>query len=78
MLIVSDDMKADMDVNEKLKPIVAELFMTGKKLNILLVFISKSHFTMPKTIRLNATHYFIMKISVFYTHASDLDQGVVL
>ena len=44
-------MIADMDVNEKLKPIVAELFMRGRKLNISLAFISKSYFTVPETIR---------------------------
>ena len=51
VLIMSDDMIADMDVNEKLKPIVAELFMRGRKLNISLAFISKSYFTVPETIR---------------------------
>ena len=62
MLIVFDDMIADMESNKKLSPIVTELFLRGRKLNILLVFISQSYFKVPKTIRLNATHYFIMKI----------------
>ena len=42
--------------------IVTELFWRGRKLNMSLVFLSQSYFKMPKTIRLNATHYFIMKI----------------
>ena len=61
MLIVFDDMIADMECNRKLNPIVTELFLRGRKLNISLVFISQSYFKVPKTIRLNATHYFIIK-----------------
>ena len=61
-LIVFDDMVADMKSNKKLSPIVTELFLRGRKLNISLLFISHSYFKVPKTIRLNATHYFIMKI----------------
>ena len=38
------------------------MFLRGRKLTISLVFISQSYFKVPKTIRLNATHYFIMKI----------------
>ena len=55
-------MIADMESNKKLSPKVTELFLRGRKLNISLVFISQSYFKVPKTIRLNATHYFIMKI----------------
>ena len=62
MLIVFDDLIADMESNKKLSPIVTELFLRGKKLNISFIFISQSYLKVPKTIRLNATHYFIMKI----------------
>ena len=62
MLILPDDIIADMECNNKLRPIITELFLRGRKLNISLVFISQSYFKVPKTIRLNATHYFIMKI----------------
>ena len=62
MLIVFDDMIADMESNKKLSPIVTELFLRGTKLNILLVFISQSYFKLPKTVRLHATYYFIMRI----------------
>ena len=41
---------------------IGELFLRGRKLNIPLVFISQSCFKLPKLIRLNAAHYFIMKI----------------
>ena len=62
VLIVFDDMIADTEANKKLNPIVNELFLRGRKLNILLVFIPQSYFKMPKTIILNATHYFIIKL----------------
>ena len=48
--------------NKKLNPIVTDLFITGTKLNISLVFITQSYFAVLKNIRLNYTHYFIMKI----------------
>ena len=48
-----DDMIADMESNSKLSPIVTELFLRGRKLNNLLVFISQSYFEVSKTIRLN-------------------------
>ena len=57
-----DDIIADMESSKKLSPIVTELFLRGRKLNISLIFISQSYFKVPKTIRLNATHYSIMKI----------------
>ena len=61
ILIVFDDMTADMLSNQKLNPIVTELFIGGRKLNISLVFITQSFFAVPKNIRLNSTYYF-MKI----------------
>ena len=48
--------------NKKLNPIVTELFIRGRKLNISIVFITQSYFSVPKNIRLNSTHYLIMKI----------------
>ena len=61
-------------------PIVTELFIIGRKRNISLVFISQSYFKVPKTVRINATHYFIMKISnnrelkqIASTHSSDTE-----
>ena len=48
--------------NKKLNPVVTELFSKGKKLNISLTFITQSYFAVPKDIKINSTHYFIMKI----------------
>ena len=80
VLIVFDDMIADMIYNNKLNPIVAELFIGGRKLNISIVFITQSYFKVPKDVRLNSTHFFIMKISnkrelqqIALNHSSDVD-----
>ena len=57
-----DDRVPGMEANKNLSPIFTELFLRGRKLNISLVFISRSYFKVPKNIRLYATHYFVMKI----------------
>ena len=62
ILIDFDDMITDMINNKKLNSIVTELFVRARKLNISLVFITKSYFKVPKDVRLNTTHFFIMKI----------------
>ena len=62
ILIVFDDMIAGMINNNKLNPIVTELFIRGRKLNISIVFITQSYFKVPKDVRLSSTHFFIMKI----------------
>ena len=62
VLIAFDDMIADMINNKKLNPIVTELFITGRKLNNSIVFITQSCFKKPKDVRVNFTHFFIMKI----------------
>ena len=62
ILIVFDDIIAYMFSNKKLNPIVNKLFIRGRKLNISFVFITQSYFTVSKNIRLNSTHYFIIKI----------------
>ena len=78
-LIIFDDMIADM-INNKKKSIVTELFIRGRKVNISLVFITLSYFKVPKDVRLNTTHFFIMKIKINrelwqipLTHSSDID-----
>ena len=63
ILIVVDDMIPDMLSNKKRNPVVSELFIRGMKLNISLVFITPSYFAVPKNVRLNSAHYFIMKSS---------------
>ena len=55
-------MIADMIYNRKLNLLVTELFIRGRKLNISLVFITQSYFKVPKDVRENTTHFFIMKI----------------
>ena len=60
--IVFEDMIADMINNKKLKPVVIELFIRGRKLNISVFFITQSYFKVPNDVRLNSTHFFIMKI----------------
>ena len=76
---VFDDMIADMLSDKKLNPIVTELFITGTKLNISLVFIKKYYFAVPKNISLNSGHHFIMKIlskrelqQITFNHSSDI------
>ena len=62
ILIVFDDMIADMIHNKKLNSIVTELFIRGRKINISLVFITQSYFKVPKYVELNTTHFCIAKI----------------
>ena len=62
ILIVLDDMIADMIKNIKINSIVTDVFIGGTKLNISLVFITQSYFKVPEDVRLNSTHFFIMKI----------------
>ena len=73
-------MIADMINNKKLNSIVTELFIRGRKLNISLVFITQSYFKVPKDVRLNTTHFFIINIpnkrelqEVVFNHSSDID-----
>ena len=63
VLIVFDDMIADIMSNKKFQAIIKELFIRCRKLNISLVFITQSYFSVPKDVRLNSTHYLIMKIN---------------
>ena len=80
VLIVFDDMIFDMINNNKLNPIVTELFIRGRKLNISIVFITQSYFKVPKDVSLNSTHFFIMKIpnkrelqKIMLNYSSDID-----
>ena len=63
VLIIFDDMIADIMRSEKFKAIVKELFIRCRKLNISIVFITQSYFRTPKDARLNSTRYILMKIS---------------
>ena len=64
-MIVFNDMIADMLSNKKLNPLVTELFIRGRKFNVSLFFITKffiTYFAVPRYIRLNSTHCFVVKI----------------
>ena len=63
VLNVFDDMMADITTNKKCQAIIKELFIRCRKLNISLVFITQSYFSVLKDVRLNSTHYLIMKIN---------------
>ena len=62
VVIIFDDVIADIMRSEKFKAIVKELFSTCRKLNVSIVFITQSYFRTPKDARLNSTHYILMKI----------------
>ena len=62
LLMVFDDMIAHMIGNKKHHPVMTELFIRVRKVNISFVFMTQSYFAVPKNIILNSTHYFIIKI----------------
>ena len=79
-ILIVFDMTADIINNNKLNPRVTELFIRGRKLNISIVFITQSYFKVSKDVRLNSTHFFIMKIpnkrelqQIALNHSSDID-----
>ena len=80
ILTVFDDMIADIMTNKKFQAIMKELFIRSRKLNISLVFITQSCFSVPKEVRLNSTHYILMKIhnrrelqQIPIDHSADID-----
>ena len=79
-LIVFVDMIANIMSNKKFQAIIKELFVRCRKSNISLVFITQSYFSIPKNVRLNSTHYLIMKINnrkelqnISINHSADID-----
>ena len=62
VLIVFDDMIADIEYNKSLKRIIKEIFYRARKINVSIVFITQSYFRALKDARLNSTHYILMKI----------------
>ena len=80
ILIFFDDMIADIMTNNRFQSIIKELFIRCRKLNISLAFITQSYFSVPKDVRLNSTHYLIMKINnkrelqnIAINHSADID-----
>ena len=63
ILIIFDDIIANIMANKRFQAIIKELFIRCRKLNISLVFITKSYFSVPKGVRLNSIHYLIVKIN---------------
>ena len=79
ILIVFDDMIADIMTNEKIHAITKKLFIRRRELNISLIFITQSYFKFPKDVRLNSTHYLIIKIhnkrevqNLAFDHSADI------
>ena len=75
-----NNMIVGMLSNKRITTIVTDLFVRGRKLNISLVFITQSYFAVPENIRLNSTHYFIIKITnkqelkqIAFNNSSDTD-----
>ena len=62
VLIIFDDMIADIECNKNFKRIIKELFYRARKINVSIVFITQSYFRALKDARLNSTHYILMKI----------------
>ena len=80
IFLVFDDMIAGIRTNKDFQAIIKELFIRCRKLNISLVFITQSYFSVPKEIRLNSTHYLIMEIhnkrelqQTVINHSADFD-----
>ena len=63
VLIVFDDMIADIEYNKKFKRIIKELFYRARKINVSIVFITQLYFRPLKDAGLNSTHYILMKIN---------------
>ena len=62
VLIVFDDMIADLEYNKNFKRIIKELFYRARKINVSIVFITQSYFRALKNARLNSTRYILIKI----------------
>ena len=80
IVIVVDDIIVDIMRNKDFQAIFKELFIRCKKLNISLAFITQSYLFVPNDVRLNSTHYLIMKIknnrdlqNIASNHSAEID-----
>ena len=80
ILIIFNDMIADIMKNRKFQALIKELFIRCRKLNISLGFITHSYFSVPKDVRLNSINYLIMKTNnrkefqnIAINHSADID-----
>ena len=79
IVIVFDDIIADIMTNKKFQAILKEWFIRCRKINISLLFITQSYFSVPTEVRLNSTHYLIIKINnkkelqnISISHSADI------
>ena len=80
MLTVFDDIIAPIMSNKTFQALFKELSIRCRKLNISSFFVTQSYFSFPKDVRLNSTHYSIMKINprkelqnIAINHSADID-----
>ena len=80
ILIVFDDIVADIMTSKKFQAMIKQLFIRCRKLNVSLVLMSPSYFSVPKGVRLYSTHYLIMKFhnrrelqQIAINHSEDID-----
>ena len=78
--MIFDSMIANIMTNKKFQAITKQLFIRCRKLNMSHVFITQSYFSVPKDVRLNSTHYLIMKINnrknlqnIAINHSANID-----
>ena len=80
ILIEFHDMIADIMTNKTFQVIIKEHFIRCRKVNTSLVFITQYYFSVPKDVRLNSTHYLIMKFNnkkelqnIAINHSANID-----
>ena len=80
ILIIFEDMIADIMTNKKFQSIIKDFFIRCRKPNVSVVFITQSYFFVPEVVRLNLTHYLVMKINnrrelqnIAFNHSADID-----
>ena len=80
VLIIFDNMTADVMTNKKFQTIIKKLFIRCRKINVSLCFISQSYFSVPKHVGLNSTYYVTFKVNnkresenIAFNHSADID-----
>ena len=80
ILIIFEDMIADIMTNKKFQSTIKDFFIRCRKPNVSVVFITQSYFFVPEVVRLNLTHYLVMKINnrrelqnIAFNHSADID-----
>ena len=78
-LCVFDDMIADILTKNNFLAVLKELLIRCRKLNVSIVVITKSYFSVPKEVRLNSTHHLSMKMhrkelqNIASNYSADID-----